>query len=106
MSAPITATGLGAWTSEYNGPTADLRGTFPGGRLREERVGDYLSAAAGRAYGVGVWIDVRNAAVCPAVQDWRAASLANGSPVMPAPSPLTDCPGAFGNSDVYAATNG
>ena len=106
MSAPITAAGIGAWSSEYAGPTADLRATFPGGRLREERVGDYLSATASRSYGAGVWIDVRNAEVCPAVQDWRGASLAVGQPVMPPPSPLISCPATFGNSDVYVATTG
>ena len=105
MSAPITA-GIGEWSAEYDGPTGDLRATFPGGRLREERVGDYLYAAASRSYGVGVWIDVRNATVCPAIQDWRAASLAAGTAVLPPPSPLTDCPPTFGNSDVFAATTG
>jgi hypothetical protein len=106
MSAPITAAGIGAWSTEYDGPTGDLRATFPGGRLREERVGDYLSAAASRSYGAGVWIDVRDATVCPAIQDWRAASLAAGAPVMPPPSPLTDCPPTFANSDVFTATTG
>ena len=105
-SAPISAGAPGAWGTEYNGPLADLRSSFPGHRFREERIGDYVYAAASRDYGVGLWIDVRNAAVCPAIQDWRAASLAAGSIVTPAPWPLTDCPTTWGNMDVWAATTG
>jgi hypothetical protein len=105
-SAPIAAGAPGAWVTEYNGPLADLRSSFPGHRFREERIGDYVYAAASRDYGVGLWIDVRNAAVCPAIQDWRADSLAAGSIVTPAPWPLADCPATWGNMDVWAATTG
>jgi hypothetical protein len=106
LSAPIGPSGPGAWTTEYNGPTGDLRSSFPGHRLREERVGDYVYAAASRDYGVGVWIDVRNADVCDAVQDWRAQSLDAGEPVIPAPWPVADCPARWGNMDVWSATTG
>jgi hypothetical protein len=44
--------------------------------------------------------------VCPAIQQWRAASLAQGSIVIPAPWPLTDCPATWGNMDVWSATTG
>jgi hypothetical protein len=106
LSAPIGPAGPGAWTTEYNGPLADLRSSFPGHRFREERVGDYVYAAASRDYGVGLWIDVRNAAVCPAIQDWRAESLDAGHIITPAPWPLTDCPATWGNMDVWSATTG
>jgi len=106
LTAPIGPGGPGVWTTAYEGPFGDLRGTFPGHRLREERVGDYVYAAASRDYGVGLWIDARDAAVCPAIQDWRAASLAAGEPVIPAPWPLADCPETFGNTDVWSATTG
>jgi hypothetical protein len=106
LSAPVGNDGPGSWTTEYNGPLADLRSSFPGHRFREERVGDYVYAAATRDYGVGLWIDVRNAEVCQAIQDWRAASLAAGHPVIPAPWPLADCPATWGNMDVWAATTG
>jgi hypothetical protein len=105
-SAPVGPSGPGAWTTEYNGPVGDMRASFPGHRFREERVGDYVYAAASRDYGVGLWIDVRNADVCPAIQDWRAQSLAAGEPVIPAPWPISDCPAAWGNMDVWAATTG
>lgn len=105
-SAPVTASGPGTWTTEYNGPLADLRSSFPGHRFREERIGDYVYAAASRDYGIGLWIDVRNTEVCPAIQDWRAQSLAAGHIVIPAPYPPTDCPATWGNMDVWAATTG
>jgi hypothetical protein len=106
LSAPVGAGGPGAWTTVYNGPLGDIRASYPGHRLWEERIGDYVYAAASRDYGVGLWIDARNAAVCPAVQDWRARSLAAGEPVIPAPWPLADCPATFGNTDVWSATTG
>jgi hypothetical protein len=106
LSAPISAGVVGTWATVYNGPFGDLRSSFPGHRFREERIGDYVYAAASRDYGVGLWIDVRNAAVCPAIQDWRAQSLLAGHIVTPAPWPLTDCPATWGNMDVWAATSG
>jgi hypothetical protein len=106
LSAPITSGTPGTWSTLYNGPLADLRSSFPGHRFREERIGDYVYAAASRDYGVGLWIDVRNAAVCSDIQDWRAQSLAAGNIVTPAPWPLSDCPTTWGNMDVWAATTG
>jgi hypothetical protein len=103
LTAPVTANGPGAWTTVYAGTLGDLRGTYPGHLLREERIGDYVYAAASRDYGVGVWTDARDAGVCPAIQDWRATSLAAGQPVIPAPWPLADCPPTFGNTDIWAA---
>ncbi len=83
MTAPASASGPGAWSAAYNGPLGDLRATFPGHVLWQERVGDYVYAAASRAYGIGTWIDTRNAAVCSPVQDWRGQSLAAGQPIIP-----------------------
>jgi len=107
-SAPVdVATGApGAWTTLYNGPLGDLRGTFPGHDIYQERVGDYVYAAASRTYGVSVWTDARDAAVCDAVQDYRAASFAIGELALPAPWPLRDCPAQFGNTDTWSATTG
>jgi hypothetical protein len=106
VTAPVTVAGPAGWTSVYDGPLGDLRATYPGHRLEQERIGDYLYAAASRDYGVGVWIDARNAELCPAIQDWRAQSLAAGEPVFPAPWPLADCPATFGNTDVWSVTTG
>jgi hypothetical protein len=103
-SAPMTANGPGPWSTLLVGPTGDLRGTFPGHDIYQERVGDYVYAAAARAFGVGVWTDARDATVCPAVQRYRDASLAAGSLALPAPWPPGDCAAGFGNTDIWSAT--
>ena len=105
-SAAFGAGGPSGWTTEYSGPLGDLRGTFPGHDIDQERVGDHVYAAASRTYGVGVWTDARDAAVCPAVQQYRAASLAAGELALPAPWPLAECPATFGNTDIWSATTG
>jgi hypothetical protein len=105
-SAPVTGTTVGAWETLLDGPLGDLRGTYPGHDIYQERVGDYVYAAASRSYGVGVWTDARDAAVCGAVQDYRAESFAAGTLALPAPWPLADCPAGFGNTDIRSASTG
>src|SRR5438477_295840 len=96
-------TGAGA-TNESPG---DLLATYPGHDLYQERVGDYVYAAASNSYGVGVWTSAATAAVCPAVQDYRERSYAAGHRVLPgAPWPLADCPSNFGNTDIQSASTG
>jgi len=105
LSTALTSAGApSGWTTEYNEPPGDLRATYPGHDLYQERVGDYVYAAASNTYGVGMWASAANAAVCSAVQAYRAASFAAGTLALPAPSPLTDCPPNFGNVDIMAAT--
>jgi hypothetical protein len=104
-TAPLGATGSpGTWSTVEDGPLGDVRASYPGHDIYQERVGDYVYAAATSTYGVAVWTDVRNAAVCDPVQSWRAASFAAGHRLIPAPWPTTDCPPAWGNTDIYAAT--
>jgi hypothetical protein len=107
LTAPIGADGTpGAWSMAENGPLGDLRASYPGYDIYQERIGDYVYAAAATTYGAAVWTDVRNAAVCDPVQAWRTASNAAGARVPGAPWPLSDCPGTWGNTDIYAATTG
>jgi hypothetical protein len=104
-TAAIGASGAPTgWSTAYNGPLGDIRGTYPGHDLYQERIGDYVYAAASRDYGVAVWTDAANAAVCGAIQDYRARSLAAGHRDLPAPWPLADCPGTFGNTDIMSAS--
>jgi hypothetical protein len=105
-SAAFGPGGPGGWDTLYSGPLGDLRGTYPGHDIYQERVGDYVYAAASAGYGAGVWTDARDAAVCGPVQQYRAASLAAGTLALPAPWPLTDCPAGFGNTDIWSATTG
>jgi hypothetical protein len=116
LTALLDATGapppLAAWSVIYNGSTDtsaghnDLRGTYPGHDIYQERVGDYVYAAATPTYSVAAWTDAQNATVCPAVQTYRAQSLTLGSLALPAPWPLADCPATFGNTDTWSATTG
>jgi hypothetical protein len=99
--ADLSAAGVvGAWSTLHRGAVGDARGTTR--TLNREAVYDYNYAAATRSYGAAVWMDVRNAADCPAVDAYRQ-SLIDGSPI-PAPAPLTDCPAQFGNEDIYGGT--
>jgi len=91
------------WATEFNESPGDLLATYPGHDLYQERVGDYVYAAASNSYGVGVWTSAANAAVCPAVQAYRERSFAAGHRVLPgAPWPLQDCPPTFGNTDIQS----
>jgi len=99
--ANLSAAGtVGAWSTLHRGAVGDARGTTR--TLNREAVYDYNYAAATRTYGAAVWMDVRNAADCPAVDAYRQ-SLIDGSPIAP-PAPLTDCPAQFGNEDIYGGT--
>lgn len=106
LTAPVASGGTpGSFTAAFVGPDGDLRATYPGHDIYQERIGDYVYAAASAAYGVGVWTDARNAALCQAVQDYRARSIAAGALALPgAPWPLADCPATFGNTDIFSAT--
>jgi len=101
-SAAVGAGGtLGAFTTIDIGASGDARAASSNA-LADEFLGDYVYAAATRTYGVGVWTDVRNGVDCPAIDKYRQ-SLYTSTP-LPTPAPQTDCPAAFGNTDIYAAT--
>ena len=94
------------WTTVYDGPYGDARGSTQGRIPYNEFLGDYVYAIATRTYGAGVWDDVRDTADCPAMDGWRQDSLNAGHRVFPAPWALGDCRPAFGNNDIYSATTG
>jgi hypothetical protein len=96
--ADVSSSGTGSFSELNRGAGGDPRGSSANA-LTDEFLGDYVYAVATRTYGAAVWNDARNAADCPAVDAWRAALQAGGTATKP--SPLSDCPAAFGNSDIY-----
>lgn len=92
---------LTGWTTLHRGAIGDARGSSANG-LTTEFLGDYDYAVATRDYGAAVWNDVRDAAVCPAINAYRQ-SLVDGTPIAP-PAPNSDCPATFGNSDIYGGS--
>jgi hypothetical protein len=92
---------LSSWTELNRGPVGDARGSSANS-LTVEFLGDYNYIVATNDFAAAVWNDVRDAAVCDAVNAYRQ-SLVDGSPTS-APAPGTDCPATFGNSDIYGYT--
>jgi hypothetical protein len=86
------------WTTLFRGPTGDARAASANA-LSGEFLGDYNNAAATNDFVVAVYIDVRNAADCPAIDAYRQ-SLTTPNP-LPKPAPNTDCPPTFGNTDIF-----
>ena len=103
--ADVAASGVvGPFTTLHRGAVGDGRGSSANG-LTTEFLGDYNYAVATRDFGVAVWVDSRNAAVCPAINAYRQ-SLVDGSPIPP-PAPNQDCPdvgGFFGNTDIFGGS--
>jgi hypothetical protein len=106
----------------------DARGSSQN-NLAAEFLGDYVYAVATRTYGAAVWNDVRNAANCPAIDEYRQElheeALATGQQTAEAEEPRGArererdqgedepeappvqlvCPATFGNSDIYGWTS-
>lgn len=105
--ADIGANGApGAWSELHRSPTGDPRGSSQN-NLWLEFLGDYVYAVATNTYGAAVWNDTRNAADCPAIDNWRAqaqVAIQNGTAVPTKPAPEQDCPATFGNSDIFGGS--
>ena len=96
------ATGMpGAFSTLHRGAVGDPRGSSANS-LVAEFLGDYVYAIATNTYGAGVWNDVRNAAVCPAIDAYRLSVQIGGS--VPTPAPQQNCPATFGNSDIFGGS--
>jgi len=91
----------GKLTVLHRGEEGDPRASAQN-NLQAGFLGDYVYAAATREYGVAVWNDVRNGAVCPAINAWRATLRMGQTPAPPAPQ--VDCAPTFGNTDIFGGS--
>jgi hypothetical protein len=102
VHSSVNASGIPAGFSElHRGVVGDSRASSHP-EFAFEFSGDYIYTVATRIYGAAVWTDVRNAAVCPAVDAYRQSLETGGS--VPRPAPNSDCPSTFGNSDIFAGS--
>ena len=92
---------IGDFHTLHRGKVGDARGSSEN-NLCCEFLGDYNYVSATRSFAAAVWNDVRDAAVCEAMNDFRQ-SLLTPTP-LPKPSPHQDCPRTFGNSDIFGGT--
>jgi hypothetical protein len=90
-----------AWSDLHRGAVGDARGSSANG-LSTEFLGDYNYAVATDDFAAAVWVDVRNASDCAAIDAYRQ-SLVNGDPIA-RPAPQQDCAPTFGNTDIFGGT--
>jgi len=117
---------VGSFSQVHRGQPGDARGSSQN-NLAAEFLGDYVYAAATRTYGAAVWNDVRNAADCPAIDEYRQelheevvssgartaeaeeARMQQGPKAQEEEEPTPpavqqECPATFGNSDIYGGS--
>ena len=129
LHADISGSSVGAFSEIHRGASGDARGSSQN-NLAAEFLGDYVYAVATRLYGAAVWNEVRDAADCPAIDEYRMElheeALATGQQTAEAEEPRGEsererpnqeddepavapdvqqvCPATFGNSDIYGGS--
>ena len=122
LHATVDSDEVGDFAPAHRGESGDARGSSQN-NLAAEFLGDYVYAAATTSYSVSVWNDVRDAADCPAIDEYRQdlhdVAVATGQPTAEAEEPRGEseegedadapvappvqsvCPANFGNSDIF-----
>jgi hypothetical protein len=130
LHATVTGSTVGAFAPAHRGVPGDARGSSQN-NLAAEFLGDYVYAAATNGYSMSVWNDVRNAADCDDIDEFRQElheeAIATGGPTAepeeprgaedrergrdqgedePVAPPVQQvCPETFGNSDIFGWTS-
>ena len=122
LHATVSGANVGAFAPAHRGQSGDARGSSQN-NLAAEFLGDYVYAAATDDYGVSVWNDVRDAADCGPIDQFREdlhnEAITTGQPTAEAEEPRGEseegedaaapvapavqqvCPATFGNSDIF-----
>jgi hypothetical protein len=103
-SAPVTGGSLGSWTTAAReSGTGDGRASSANA-LFDEFIGDYNTVAATNDGAIAVFTSLASASRCSAIETYRQDVFDGAAATKPAPG--TDCPGAFGNTQIDALSAG
>ena len=100
--ADVSGTSINNRTTLHHGAVGDARASSANS-LIDEFIGDYNTVDSTNADALAVYNDASNAAVCPAMNLFRQATV-DGT-AGDAPAPGTDCLPTFGNTDIYSAAS-
>jgi hypothetical protein len=129
LHADAPSSSVSDFSEVHRGQPGDARGSSQN-NLAAEFLGDYVYAAATRTYGAAVWNDVRRAADCPVIDEYRQElheeAVASGQRTAEAEEPRgeserekpeqgedepavapdvqQECPANFGNSDIFGGS--
>jgi hypothetical protein len=103
LHADVAGGVVGSFTELHRGEPGDGRASSQN-NMAGEFLGDYVYAAATRVYATAVWNDVRDGENCDDIDQYRQDlhdAVVDGTELPTAPAVQANCPGTFGNSDIW-----